>query len=515
MLNKKLYGLLFLQLFFLIQCKSSNGNQNISEVKSEDNLECDIAIVGGGPAGLHTAMRLGPKYGSKICLFEKENRLGGRIYDVNKNLGTDKGPYIAVGARRVDSTQTLMIALAKELNIELQLPEKDTELIFAKGLYSLNKDDYVQFYPNLPANFTAGDVETQLIMKLFNSPERENIDAYPDFRSYVEKVLGIESLNYLRDMFRFRADYEYSLSAKGYLEFLEEEFDVCCEALYPVGGMSAFIRGMEKKVRDSGVRLFINEPVNTIDKSESGYQLVTEKRLVATKQLIIAVPPYGLEKIEGDIVKAIITQPQFKAMIGVKVTTIAQWFDKPWWKKIKTADGTEVWRAWTTGHCINSIEIPQEDYAASQNVIRTVYNDQKECAEMWEGLADDPAEMDKKLHEGLTHLFAKNGITTPVTVDQAIKTHYWEWPDAWYWIRAGNTFSNKDISQWALEPLQGEDIGLVSDGYNPQRAAWTDAAIKSSINYLDKRFKLKLGQEKGFNLNTSKKTKKDRTSSGR
>ena len=45
-------------------------------------LSCDVAIVGGGISGLYVAetlLRL--KKETNVCLFEKEDRFGGRIRD--------------------------------------------------------------------------------------------------------------------------------------------------------------------------------------------------------------------------------------------------------------------------------------------------------------------------------------------------------------------------------------------------------------------------------------------------
>ena len=43
---------------------------------------CDVAIVGGGIAGLYMAESLlRHKKETNVCLFEKSQRLGGRIYD--------------------------------------------------------------------------------------------------------------------------------------------------------------------------------------------------------------------------------------------------------------------------------------------------------------------------------------------------------------------------------------------------------------------------------------------------
>ena len=45
-------------------------------------LHCEVAIVGGGTGGLYTAESLlRHKKETKACLFERNERLGGRFYD--------------------------------------------------------------------------------------------------------------------------------------------------------------------------------------------------------------------------------------------------------------------------------------------------------------------------------------------------------------------------------------------------------------------------------------------------
>lgn len=459
-----------------------------------DAVECEVAIVGGGAAGLHTAYRLGPHYGARVCLFERNDRLGGRIHDVSQDPDSQDGPYIAAGARRVMEGQQVLFSLAEELGLELQKPAEKADLIFARGMYSSNKDDFVKLYPGVPFDATKGDAETQLLEALLKSEERRRVDQYPDFRSYGEKVIGKEGYQYLRDMSRFRGDFDYPLSARGYLDYIEEELDVCCVASYPVGGMSSFIRGMEKKARASGVRIFTGETVLAVDKAADGYALTTSKRRVAGKKVVIAVPPQALARIGGGVAEAIRAQPQFKALIGVRVTTVAQWYDTAWWKDVaRISDGKGVWRAWTTDHCLNFIEIPQEEYAAAQKVVRSVYNDREDCATMWAGLARaGTGELEKEVQKGLQHLFANNGVTRPVQVGKPTRTVYWEWPDGWYYVRAGSPYSNQDIYNWAVEPLPGEAVGLASEGYNPQRSAWSDGAYKSSIHLLNTKYGMNL-----------------------
>lgn len=493
----------FVLFIHLTACKTAanRGSQELAHGPKATN--CDVAIVGGGVAGLHTAYRLAPKLGDKVCLFEKEDRLGGRIYDTTLRPTDSNGPYIAIGGRRVMESQPVLINLAKELGLELQKPKPPKELVYARGMFAFNRDDFIKVYPGLNVDRSKGGYEGQIYDKLLSSPERARVDAYPNLRSYIEKVAGTEAYNFLLETFRFRADLEYELSAKAYLEYLDAENNegvICptgaCDALYPVGGMSAYVRALSQKAKAAGVRIYMSEPVTHIQKDGSEYALNTPKQQVTAKKLVLAIPPKALDKMQGPIAEQIRAMPQFKALIGVRVTTIAQWYNEPWWRGAVASDGLSFWRATTTASCINSIEIPQEEYAAKQNVIRAVYNDKLECVELWAKLAKQgTAAIEAEIKKGLEHIFAANGLTKPVKVGTPIKTAYWEWPDAWYYIRAGTTFSNADIYQWAVEPIPGEDIALVSEAYNPLRSAWSDAAYKSSINYLNHKWQMQLPME--------------------
>ncbi len=473
--------------------QKTNNTQHAA-AKHLTTLHCEISIVGGGPAGLYMAYKLGPVYKDKVCLFEKEKRLGGRIYDINKNEQTDGEQLIAVGGRRVMEGQDVLFNLARELGIELETPELEAELIFARGLYSTNPDDFVALYPGLEFDPKTGDAPTQLLKRLLDSPQRKKIDEVVDFKSYVISVVGLSGYEYLRDMSRFRGDFEYALSAKAYLEFLQEDIDVCCVASYPVGGMSAFIRSMARKAQESGVRIYLEEPVASINKEAKHYGLATAHHAVHSERVVITVPPKAFDHIEGDIARALQSQAQYKSLVGVNVVTVAQWYDKPWWQGIRrNSDDKKVWRAWTTESCINSIEIPQEPYGASQNVIRAVYNDRLDCVEKWRHLAaQGNGALEQEVKQGLEHLFMQNGVTKPVEISHANKTVYWEWPDGWYYIRAGFGFSTRDIFNWAVEPLVNEQVSLAGESYNPQRSTWSDGAFKSAIHLLNTKY--------GFNL---------------
>jgi hypothetical protein len=466
--------------------------------KNLEPLTCEVVIVGGGAGGLHTAFRLGPQLGSKVCLFEKEEELGGRIHDVALDASNPNAPRMGVGARRIMEGQTVLFDLAAELGLQLETPPLGTDLIQVRGRTSFSKEDFVSFYPGMPLKDNPNtDQETWLYDQLRFGPERARITDYPDFRSYVSAVVGSAGLDYLRDMTRFRADFEYPLDALSYMDYLDEEWDVCCVASYPVGGMSSFIRGMEERALAAGVRIFKGEAIAAIHSMGKAYELRSAHYKVAAKQLVLALPPSAFPYLKGDVPARIAKQKAFQDIIGVKVATITQWWPTAWWQDIRhpdlpSAEG-QVWRAWTTDSCVNFIEIPLNPDAVQQNVTRSVYDDDERCVKHWEELSQKSMDLvEAEIQKGLVKLFHQNGVSVPanVSIPKPLKTYVQIWPAGWHYLRSGATHSNADIAAWSLNPLPGEAVALVGEAYYPNRSGWSDGAYKSSIQLLNSWYQL-------------------------
>ncbi|MCK6525074.1 FAD-dependent oxidoreductase [Myxococcota bacterium] len=478
-------------LALVTACKDGGGDDTAVEV-----TRCEVAIVGGGVGGLYTAFRLAPTLGDAVCLFEREAALGGRIKDVSLDESDPNAPRVGVGARRVMEGQTILLDLADELSIPLEAAPGTADLVNARGEFAFSKEELVDQYALTPD--PNGDTETALYDQLRFGPERANASSYADFGSYVEAVVGAEGYEFLRDMSRFRADFEYPLDAAGYLDYLDEEWDVCCEPSYPVGGMSRFIVGMQEQAEANGARIYTSETVTDISRAEGGYALTTSTTTVDADKVVIAIPPHALQWVTGDVVDDIRAQTAYQDIVGVKVVTITQWWPEDWYSQIVNPDATEganVWRAWTTEHCLNFIEIPQEPYAAAGLVTRSVYNDNLDCSESWEALANQGEDaVEAAVKEGLEHLFNNNGVSSPatVTIPDPLKTTVQVWPDAWHWLGAGASVTNAELMEWAAAPLGDEDVALVGEAYNVQRSGWSDGAYKSSIHLLNTRYGLSL-----------------------
>lgn len=69
-----------------------------------DFSTCDISIVGAGIGGLYTAWRLavdsGKYKGSRICIFEAKNRIGGRWLTVDNPAPGISGFTVDIGGYR-------------------------------------------------------------------------------------------------------------------------------------------------------------------------------------------------------------------------------------------------------------------------------------------------------------------------------------------------------------------------------------------------------------------------------
>jgi len=459
------------------------------------HTKCEVAIVGGGAAGMHTLYRLAPILGHKVCLFEKNGYFGGRIRDIRSPNGTGK---FAAGAFRVMQTQTVLFNLAIELGIELEPADYVESRVFARGAFRSDTNDFAgpgNPYPSVgPPDFPdyscvgphnhPGCFADALFHRLFSNsgPPPGKDQAIED---YALNLMDSEHFQFLKDTSRFRADYSTNVDARSFVDWAREESAVCCLPYYPVGGMSAFIIGMLQAARANGARAFSSEPIKSINKRGHRYILRTPRRLVTAKNVVIAVPPGGLRHITGSIARRIRTQPQFKAIKPIKVVTIGNWWDAAWW-------GT-VDRAWATPESnfkFNFIEFPHSTYQKEQLATRSVYDDDPRTIKLWVRAykAGGKNAVNSMIVSQLSEFFPDADILE----SHITKTHFQEWRNGWHWLKKGVDFSNADIAIWALNPLIDERVSLVGEAYNPNRSSWSDAAYKSSINTLNHNFGLGL-----------------------
>lgn len=94
----------------------------------------DIAIVGGGTAGLTAAYRL-QAAGRNVTLYEASDRLGGRMF-TRRDFNED-GQFCELGGELVDTNHEALRTLAAELGVEIQrvAPEGGQEFYHVNGRF--------------------------------------------------------------------------------------------------------------------------------------------------------------------------------------------------------------------------------------------------------------------------------------------------------------------------------------------------------------------------------------------
>ena len=100
--------------------------------------ECELSVVGAGVGGAYAAWRAASE-GMEVCVFEMNDRLGGRIHSL-RNQGPKKDLVVEAGAYRFTATTVcnpfiqmcmdtpITRALVRELGIPSAIYDKDSKI---------------------------------------------------------------------------------------------------------------------------------------------------------------------------------------------------------------------------------------------------------------------------------------------------------------------------------------------------------------------------------------------------
>ncbi|UJR18114.1 hypothetical protein I4U23_005014 [Adineta vaga] len=447
--------------------------------------------------GAHSAYRLSPIHKDNVCIFERENYVGGRAYDLDYKGNIPDAysttPISPLGSIRFYKGQPVMKELIDELNITYYPYDYQTQLIKARGqLYTSYNEMCTKSYVNLTCtdDSDGNNPPDQLWLKLLDAYETNPKDLYKyaDVNAFCRALFGDEATEYLRDSFRFRADFHTDVYS--YLEYLKQEWNLVGTIYYPFNGLSQVVKRMiYKSTKINKARLYLNEEVLRIDEVSNSFLIETTNYKVYCKQLIITIPPAHWTNIHGTIANEIKSSKQFQAILPVTTVVINNYWSERWWEKTSLTEKI-VDRAWTSQNCINFIEIlSRHPEKMNQNVTRSVYDDGL-CTDVWSALVNRSSNRDliDELLRGLRSIY------TDVTIPSPKKTQVQIWHGAWHLQRRNSQFTNKDIARWALRPLKKfnkNQITLVGEAYNIDRSGWSDGAIKSSLMSLYSQFNFK------------------------
>ena len=463
-------------------------------------LECDVAILGAGVGGAHSAYRLASAYKNNLCIIERENHVGGRTYDIDYNgnvpAAYSETPIAPVGAARFYAGQSVIKKLADELNITYYSYAYQKNLIKTRGrFYTSYADMCTNSYVDLSCEDDADgyNAQDQLWVRLLDAFRNNGSLLYQlaDFHAFCHYTLGDEGTSYLRDSFRFRADF-LNIDPYAYMEYTKQDWNVAGTIYYPYFGMSQFAKRMIYQATTmNNARLYLNESILRIDDNSNTtsdylFSVESSSYTIKAKRLVIAIPPAGWANIEGSIGNEIRAHRNFQSILPIKVIIIESYWPRRWWEE-PSMFAADIDRAWTRQNCISFIEILSRHPAKKElNLTKTVYDDGL-CTDTWSTLMERSSDADliEEVLRGLRSLFPNVDIPAPT------KTVTHLWPGAWHFQKSNTNVTNKQLARWALQPLsrfEKNRVSLVGEAYNIDRSGWIDAAIKSSLMSLTSQF---------------------------
>ena len=211
----------------------------------------EYIVCGAGIAGLYTALTLHEDYGipaNKIIIFEKSNRIGGRIYTDKIEIPSfDKKEYLIYerGATRFKKENHILMKLIRKYNLENNAVkisnEKDFKIIFSTGpefINIKNIDNLLDFVVN----------------KDYNKTELLNLT----FRELCNKTIGFEKAKILCDYCGYDMKFD-TFNAYDAIRYFKNNFNNRIDYYYLKDGMGQIV---EKMVQDCNKKN-INIKTNT------------------------------------------------------------------------------------------------------------------------------------------------------------------------------------------------------------------------------------------------------------
>jgi hypothetical protein len=349
------------------------------------NIQCDVAIIGGGPGGVHTAYKLTTQHltSGTVCLFEKSDHLGGRVGN-NNVVGQTAQPFVNNGVTVLNSGQTgtggyrmYQNQYTYKLGQELSALGQPGQLTFItqnsfSKIAAVTNRGYNPKY-TAPRYFTYANGSAKYFTPLYNAPINDNdmwkvllcgpqvpVDQNhtPQYKQmnipglgsmttagYLQWVAanvispknGPQVAQYMLDVWRFRGDFDSPLDAVSYLEYNAKDY-TGGTIYYPIPSYQPYFDIMEAQILANGGQIYKNEKVLSVSTQSSGprYVLTTGKgNTVTANAVVFATPHSALQSADpydpsggmtGNVVSAIVSQLPYQYVQATNAITVTHQF---------------------------------------------------------------------------------------------------------------------------------------------------------------------------------------------
>ncbi len=438
------------------------NNNNIPYIKN--------IVIGGGLSGLNTLFEYYLKNKkSDICLFEKDNRLGGRIKTFRKKIN-NKNYLWEEGAARFNENHKQLIKLLKKLD----LYKKNIKIGASIKYYPKTNKERIKY-----SNFKEPFYYIYKINNYFNKDK--NIKKNKKYLNYnvLEyakkfKILTKDEFNYLKDSFGYNSKLTHS-NIKYVLNLIKKHYYPKNQFFTIKGGYDQIINNLYKKIKKFNIQIYNNYELknikyNKINKIFTLFIFNTKSKKINIYQcsnLILAIPKNSLSSIPylKKIKKMINTIDCIPMNRLYCIYPKGKKKDKVWFDELGKST-TNSWLRYV---------IPIDK---KKGIIMISYTNDKNAKIVKKIVESGVSKrLDKNIKEEVKKVFGIN-------IEKSIfcKMSYW---DCGVSIWKKGIDYNK-IYKNMLKPIKNENLFIVGENYSLDQA-WMEGALDTSnkiIKYL-------------------------------
>jgi len=405
-----------------------------------------IAIIGGGVSGLYLAYRLMSQDNDNhsVTIFEKSNRLGGRVHTCSQTINGNKVSYEA-GAGRYNDSHTLLVKLLKELGLK----DKAYPIGFQRSfLVNSQRKSYDKI---------VGDLLFDKIMKSYKEYDSEYLKSVT-LRDFMVKVIGQQKTQNVIDAFGYNSEFELQ-NAYTSLKIFETDFNDNIQYYGLSGGLSQITDSLSRCIlnKNNNRILLQTEVLNynpvtniiewkKVDGKQSKKDTFDKVVFCVTKQALLQFP--SLMKADNRLHQYLTHSIEMSPLHRI-FATFPLIDGKPWFHGLNR----------TTTNLRLRYFIPLNP---STGLIQISYTD-KQFADYWNSFQNDD-DVKKELMKDLKTMFPHKDIPDPTWLER----QYWK-EGATYWLPNYKRYNNKKDSTYYV---CGE---MTSQFHN----AWIEGSLES------------------------------------
>lgn len=508
-------------------------------------IDCDVAIIGAGPGGLTMAYRLAPIYGSRLCIFDDRDHVGGKVHSIRYTKSTATRPvWTPTHAEQLRGGDSIMRCMAQEVGT-IMVARGSVGVFYNYQALGINATGFQCFGNEIPTGkadclsglawegrlapngytgqpspygtdlpVVCGNKDwtqcsyTDEYSTLLRSPSNANsIIPTESFGEYATRILGVNGAKYFSDQNGLA--YMDVLDARAMVDYLNYDATYAFGAVHMAHGapqVGTWNR-VAKLIVGNASRLMLNKRIQSIDKAlDNTYTLYTSDAVpvkVTAKRVVIAFPPSYLKSMSGSVVESLIATPYVSYSQPTHACSWNAFFPSRWWKEFGS---TCNFGYCATSKAFNLTGFARENYMSfnsgdstgsptSLDFVQYVPTPERKEGSLLRYFFEEAScrEMDRIYTEsGASGVQAELMYRTRFNFEKAVGKRIPDPVEAYYQsdlyayagIAPGAPFRALEWMAWAAEPIIGEKLCFATEGVNMLDSGWQEGAARVAHNCL-------------------------------